>query len=54
MSLNVGRWKRDLDTPMTKKVYGRILIFLSPESEIVVPINCQIEDTENHLQRIHI
>lgn len=54
MSLNNGKLKEDPEVQMTKKVYGRIFISLSSESEVVVHNSCQIEDSENHLQRIHV
>lgn len=54
MSLNIEKWQKDPEILMTKKVYGRIFISFSSESEIVVYINCQIEDVENHLQRIYV
>lgn len=44
----------DLEILIPKKICGRIFISLSSESETVVHINCQIEDTKNHLQRIHV
>lgn len=54
MPLNIEKWQKNPEILMTKKVYGRIFISLSSESEIVVYINCQIEDVENHLQRIYV
>jgi len=40
MSLNIGERKDDPKILMTNKVYGRVFISLSSESEVVVHINC--------------